>query len=125
MKDKKLHEQTGQTSNNPITEANSITKRKRPWVKWLAIAACLVLAAFIVIKVFPENPIETETELEQDDLPIFASETEQSDLPILAIPEDSGDRNRLRHQLPTSTNILVSCGQARRTETCERVAKDP
>ena len=79
MKNEKLLEIIGEISEDYISEANPIakTKRKRPWVKWGALAACLALAVFSVIKNIPTNPVGP--------VPGLVS------LPMLAITEDSSE----------------------------------
>ncbi|MGI6004981.1 MAG: hypothetical protein ACOX88_06160 [Christensenellales bacterium] len=79
MKNEKLLEKIGEISEDYIAEANPIakTKKKRPWVKWGALAACLALAVFTVIKMIPANPVGRAPGL--------------GDLPLLAITEDSGE----------------------------------
>ena len=87
MKNKRILEKIGDVSEDHIAEANPIKQRKHVWLKRAALAACVALAAFIVIKVIPTNPIESAPE--QDNLPILA--TEQANLPMLTVPEDSGE----------------------------------
>ena len=79
MKNEKLLERIGEISEDYIAEADPIAKakRKRPWVKWGALAACLALAVFTVIKIIPTNPVKPAPEL--------------GDLPMLAITADSGE----------------------------------
>lgn len=78
MKEEKFLEKIGETSEDYIAEANPMTKvkRNRPWIKWGALAACLTLAIFTVIKMIPTNPTEIEPE--------------PDNLPLLSITEDSG-----------------------------------
>lgn len=79
MKSEKFLEKIGEISEDYIAEANPIakTKRKRLRVKWGALAACLALAAFAVIKMILINPFEPAPG--------------PGHLPMLAITEDSGE----------------------------------
>ncbi|XOQ44780.1 MAG: DUF4825 domain-containing protein [Clostridium sp.] len=78
MKNEKLLEKIGEISEEYIAEANPAAKatRKRRWIKWGALAACLTLAVLTIIKMIPANPVETEPE--------------PGNLPMLSITEDSG-----------------------------------
>ncbi len=79
MKSEKLLEKIGEISEDYIAEANPIAKtiKKRPWIKWGALAACLALAIFTVIKIIPTNSVEPAPGL--------------GNLPMLAITGDSGE----------------------------------
>jgi hypothetical protein len=78
MKNEKLLEKIGEISEEYIAEANPAAKatRKRLWIKWGALAACLTLAVLTIIKMIPANQVETEPE--------------PGNLPMLSITEDSG-----------------------------------
>lgn len=80
MKNEVIFNAIGKADDKYIREAapgKPKETQKRPWVKWGALAACLALAVFTVIKIIPTNPVESRPGL--------------GDLPMLAITEDSGE----------------------------------
>lgn len=78
MKNKRILSALSQVKDDYITEAIPHKKavKRHHWIRWGALAACLALAVFTVIKIIPTYPVE----------PAPGSGV----LPMLAITENSG-----------------------------------